>query len=111
MTYTFAKAEPVTIKGTGRKSHDNPFTDAVASIAWKNDPKTKKPLALAFFEEHDGQEKTISALKSKIRRLMREAGSALETPGTVRTNFDDREDGTHVTFWVVKLQERPREKN
>lgn len=112
MSYTFKQAEPIAITGTGAKKADNPFAEAVAGIAWKNDPKTGKPLALSFTEEYDAE--NADKIKGKIRRLMKDAGDALETPGTVRTAVIDTKNdkgivtGGTITFWVVKLQERPR---
>ncbi len=114
MSYNFEKAEPVVVVGGGSKKADNPFTEAVASIAWKTDDTTGKPLALSFTEEHDAE--SAGKVRDQVRRRMRDAGLALETPGTVRTAFTPMNDkngkvtGSKVTFWVVKLQERPREK-
>lgn len=106
MSYNFVQAEPVTITGTGAKKMENPFIEPVASIAWKTDKKTNKPVALSFVEEHsDDDKKTI---RNRIRRFMKDAGDALEKPGTVRTAFADVADGTRVTFWVVPLQKRER---
>lgn len=111
MTYAFKQAEPVAITGTGAKKADNPFTAAVESIAWRNHPTTGKPEALSFTEEHDGTEKNVDQIKNKIRRLMKDAGDSLKTPGTVRTAFElIGKDTLKITFWVVKLQERPRKK-
>jgi len=113
MSYNFEKSVPVTMTGVGAKKMDNPFTDAVKSIAWKNDEATGKPLALSFVEEHDGGEESVTLI-NRIKRMLQEAGAALETPGTVRRHVETVKDGkgkvtgSRITFWVVKLQERPR---
>ncbi len=109
MTYTFEKAEPVAITGTGAKKADNPFTKVVAEIAWKNDKTTGKPEARACIESHDGDPKSVEKLKNRIRRQVKDAGDALETPGTVRTAFENLPGNKlKITFWVVKLQIRER---
>ncbi len=114
MSYTFETAEPVTIQGTGVKPEDNPFTEAVAGIAWKTNPDTGKPLALSFTEEHGNDLEDVQKIRNKIGSLLRRAGLALEKPGTVRKAMADVKDGkgkvvgTRITFWVVELQKRPR---
>ncbi len=107
MSYQFEDATPVTITGTGAKKMDNPFTEIVSQIAWKNG-KDGKPIAKAFIEEHEDNAEIMKTIHGRIRRLMSEAGRALEVPGTVRIAFERVAAGTKVTFWVVKLQERPR---
>lgn len=112
MSYTFETAEPIQTPGAGRKSLDNPFVDAVKGIAGKTNEKTKKPLALAFFEEHNEEDK--NTIQNRIGRLLTDAGRQCEPQVTVRrlfevqTNKDGIVIGSKVTFWPVKLQTRPR---
>jgi hypothetical protein len=105
LNITFEAAKPVKIEGTGSKKADNPFQDAVNGIAWQTDTDGD-PKALSYVEEHTEDEK--DRVRARIARLLSDAGKSLEEPGTVRRHFADVTGGTKVTFWVTKLQKRPR---
>lgn len=105
----FVDAEPI-VNAPGRKAADNPFSEVIAAIAGKTNKETGKPVAKSYVETHEAGAR--DKMQNRVRRLLSDAGDALNPAVTVRTAFvpikvkdvkgneTDSDTQTAVTFWT-----------
>lgn len=117
----FEQTTPVTrVKTGGKTPADNPFKDAIATIALKtyeDGPAKGKPIALSFVQAHENAD-AVKTDRNRIRRQTSDAGKANKPAVTVYVDFADNNtvarDGkstvtkyaSKVTFWTVTRQTR-----
>jgi hypothetical protein len=118
--------------GPGKIAEPNPYTDVVASIAFKKD-KDGDPLAKSFILEHPADEDANIKAIAKVKRLFSKAGEANVPPVTVNSvaspvkvpakgfkNIDENnpkswtesDTQTRITFWTgprVKRTRKPKD--
>ena len=114
MNLTFEDAEPITSK-SNKTAEPNPFTEAVAAIAWKTAANGKPLTRATKVPLTDDKPETVKALEGKIGRWLTSAGDALTKPGTVRRSFTVVNEGEdhflRVAFSVTAKQRRERKTN
>lgn len=104
MSFTFEDVEYNNTNAGGRAKGVNPFSEVIAEIALKTDPKTKKPLVKAFTIASTSADEHVTDV-NRARRQLVEAGKDNDPTVSVQSRAVPMKSAEHtsvITFWTIK---------